>query len=193
MAASMLLNEMHIMTSVYRKYGDWDKVKKHIFENRLLQTRTEATAVRYFRELRFRIDGLNDTQMDLIINGSIEEQKQIIWWSICKKYQFIKEFAIEIIHSKFLLHDYNVSHIDYIRFFESKSDYDPSLLDLTDSTRKKQEQVIFRMLREASILDKEHRIVPASLSINVVEALKQDKPDSFLVFPITETQLRGYL
>ncbi len=192
-AASSLVNEMHIITSLYRKYNDWDVVRKEIFKNRLLQTRTEATGQRYFRELKFRIAGLSEAQMDLIVNGSIDEQKQITWWSICKKYTFVKEFAIEVIRNKFVLLDYNITHIDYTHFFDEKSALDESLNELTDSTRKKLEQVVFRMLREASILDKKHRIIPVSLGKRVIEVLNSDKPESILVFPIPESELRGYL
>ena len=191
--ASVLLNEMHIVASLYRELKDWDKVKKQVFENRLLQTRTEATAVRYFSELKARITGLSDKQIDIITNGSIEEQKQMIWWSICKAYTFIKEFAIEIIRGKFVLFDYAISHVDFIQFFDEKTVIDPSLAGLKDSTKKKQEQIIFRMLREASILDKNNNIIPSLLSERIIEALKPDKPESFLVFPVTETDLRRYI
>jgi len=190
-AASLMMNEMQITAELYLQYKDWSKVRELVFSKRLLKTRTEATAVRYLREARLRIDELSPEQTTLIASGSTQDQRRIIWWSICKRYEFIKDFAMHVILPKFSSMDYAITHVDYIQFFDERAEADTSLKKLTESTLKKQEQVLFRMMREAEIVDSDSRIIPISLSKTAINALMPDRPESFRVFTIPESVRRG--
>ena len=46
------------------------------------------------------------------MEGTIQEQKQILWFAICKRYAFIREFAIEVLHEKYLRLDYELTEFD---------------------------------------------------------------------------------
>ena len=65
--------------------------------------------------------------------------------------------------------DLNLSTFDYDAFFNRKADWHEELDQLTDSTRDKLKQVLFRMLREAELVSDEGAILPAILSQRLVD------------------------
>jgi hypothetical protein len=78
----------------------------------------------------------------------LHEQKQLLWLAVCKRYAYIREFSVEVLNEKYLRLDYELTEFDYDVFFSRKADWHIELDKLTDSTRKKLKQVLFRMLRE---------------------------------------------
>jgi hypothetical protein len=86
------------------------------------------------------------------VDGSRQEQNQILWLAVCKHYRIIYEFAIEVIREKFLRLDVILSYLDYDVFFNSKAEWRQGLDQLTGTTKKKLRQVLFRILHEAEII-----------------------------------------
>jgi hypothetical protein len=190
-AASISLNESVKIAEVYLQLRNWDQVKDQVRRGNLLQSRTQSSAVRLYRELAQRLQTLSDDQLELLVDGSIQEQKQLLWLAVCKLYVFIQEFAIEILHEKFLTINYELTELDYDAFFNRKADWHGELDQITDSTRNKIKQVVFRILREADIISEGRIIMPALLSQRVVEALQPDAPMSFKIFPVSVTDNVG--
>lgn len=182
--ASQYLGESVKIAQLYRELSDWDRTKEVALSENLLQSRTKSSAIRLYRELAQRLQVLTVDQLDLLIEGSLEEQKQMIWWAICKRYRLVREFAVEVIHEKFLVMDYQLTDLDYDAFFNRKADWHPELEEITDSTEAKLKQVVFRILRESGITDDADMILPTLLSSRMIEALKPDAPMSFRIFPV---------
>ncbi len=117
---------------------------------------------------------LTPDQLDLLAEGSLEEQKQLLWVAICKRYLFVREFAVEVIREKFLAMNYQITDLDYDAFFNRKADWHAELEQITDKTRDKLKQVVFRILREAGITTTEASILPAVLSSRMVSVIRDD-------------------
>lgn len=136
------------------------------------------------RELIQRLSQLNDRQIELLVEGNPAEQKYMLWFAACKTYGFIREFAVEVIHNKFLSRSMTVTDLDYDAFFNRKADWSDDLQQITTSTRKKIRQVVFLMTKEAGLLTDDYMILRAMLSSRLIEALKSDPTMGFEIFPV---------
>jgi len=183
-AASLSTSESVKIAEVYIKYKDWDETKRIIKENNLLQSRTNSRTTRILAELIPRLELLSDDQLDLLAEGNLSEQKYLLWFAVCKTYSLIREFAIEVLHEKFLSRNMKVTDLDYDAFFNRKADWNEGLENITALTRKKIRQVVFHMMREAELLTDDNTILRAMLSTRLTEALRPDAPMSFDIFPI---------
>ena len=183
-AAGLMINESVRIAEEYLKLGDWDLVNQSNKEKNLLQSRTTSRSQRVFHEIKIRLRILSDYQIQALVDGNIEEQKQILWFIVCKRYQFIREFAIEVIHEKFLSMKSGVDDVDFDGFFIRKADWHPELNEITPSTKTKLKTVLFRMMREAGILSQTNEIIPSLLSSRVVDLIKNDGSIGFDIFPM---------
>ncbi|MGD0611554.1 MAG: DUF1819 family protein [Anaerolineales bacterium] len=190
-AAGLSLPESVKIAEVYLNIKDWEKARKVIFEQNLLQSRTGSRTVRVFRELTQRLELLSEPQLELLVEGNLQEQKYLLWFAVCKTYKIIEEFAIEVLHDKFMSLNLQLTEFDYDAFFNRKADWNDDLETITSSTRIKLRTVVFRMLKEAGLTSGDNLIIQAMLSKRVVEVLKPNAPTSYQIFPLRLTDVEG--
>lgn len=177
---SVLLGEL------YNDLGDWKSVRSKVLEQNLLQARTNNTAVRVCREIISRLKLLTAYQLSVLNGGSSKDQGHILWAGVCKRYQFIHDFAVEVVHEKFLGMDLLLTHKDYDVFFNQKSEWHEEMERVRESTRNKLRQVLFKMLREADLLSKKNMILPVVLSPVVQSGILDDPDLTLAIFPVQE-------
>lgn len=190
-AAGLSISESVSIAELHLKYRDWNQTKQTVKDENLLQSRTNSRTVRVARELSQRLRLLSKDQLELFTEGNISEQKYLLWLAICKTYDFIREFAQEVLYDKFLSRNMEITELDYEAFFNRKADWNEGLEKITTSTRIKLRTVLFRMMREAGLISKDNRIIPAIFSKRLIEVLKPDAPMSFQVFPIEPSDVKG--
>lgn len=183
-AASLSVSESVNIVEVYLKCRNWNETKRIVKENNLLQSRTNSRTTRVLAELIPRLKLLSDDQLSLLVEGSLSEQKYLLWFAICKTYSLIKEFAVEVLHEKFLSRNMKIAELDYDAFFNRKADWNEGLENITTLTRKKIRQVVFHMMREAELLTDDNTILRALFSSRLINVLKTDAPMSFEIFPV---------
>lgn len=192
-SGALLRNESIVLTQLFLEMGNWESARvKAIAENRL-RVRTLNASQRLSREVLSRLKLLTQTQLDIVIDGSRQDQGHILWLAVCKRYRFIRDFAAEVVREKFLRLDYDLSHDDYDRFFRSKAEWHSEVERVSAETRGKQRQVVFKMLREAELVTNSWHIPPALLSPRVVEAIRTDSPGCFTVFPVSDADIREWV
>ena len=181
----LLVNECRQVIEVFARTKDWSATLLEVRSKNLLQTRTMATTDKRFREVRRRLESLNECQQDLLLRGSHDEQIAMVWLGICKSYRIIKEFAIEFVRDRFLTLQLTLNTTDFEKFLDSKSIWDASLEALTDSTRTKLKRVVTQMMKEAGIVAN-GLIQPCVLSRATVTALMSDREPLYQVFPVSD-------
>lgn len=183
-------NESVKVAMLYLDTFDWTKVRKMVVQENILQARTLASSQRVSREICTRLKLLTPQEMQVLIGDSIQDQAYILWLAVCRRYRFIYEFAVEVIREKFLSLQYELQHEDFDAFFNEKASWNEDLEHLSDSTRKKVRQVLFKIMREAGLLSPEHCIIPAILSSGVLKAVKSSSSQDLDVFPVDESGLK---
>jgi hypothetical protein len=190
-AASLSISESIKIAEVYLTCDNWDETAKIVKGQNLLQSRTSSRTTRVLRELTQRLKKLSDEQLLLLIEGNLEEQKHLLWFAICQTYSFIREFAIEVLHEKFMSLNLEVTDLDYEAFFNRKADWHEELEAITPTTKAKLRQVVFRMLREANLLIDKNIIIQTMLSPRLIDVLRPDAPISYQIFPISPSDIQG--
>ena len=190
-AGSLFIRESVEMANLYLVSGDWKAVKTQAHDNNLIQSRTASSSERICREICFRLEGLCDAELRALTEGTLQEQQQILWVAICRRHRFIYEFASEVIREKYLRIDIDLHPEDYDAFFNAKAEWHDELESLTESTRNKLRQVVFRMLRESDLLTKNNTINPAMLTSQVAQAIGSHSLDDLRIFPLSDCDIRA--
>ncbi len=189
-AGGLYLRESVEIASLYLDFFDWELVKRKAVESNLIQARTLSSSARICREICFRLGRLNIDELKILIEGTNQEHHQILWLAICRHYRFIYEFAREVVREKYLSLNLDLSREDYDAFFNSKAEWHEELEQLTEKTRLKLRQVVFRMLREADLLTKTNKINPVMLTRRVVQTVQKDSPTDLLIYPISDVEIK---
>ena len=179
------------ITELYFEIHDWEQVRKDVVVKNMLQARTMSTLKRVCREICSRLTTLNDSELTLLVQGTNQERSYILWVAICRRYHFIRDFAIEVIRERYLTFRQDLHVEDYEAFFNSKSEWHGELEVITTATRNKLRQVLFRMLRETELLSVGNIITPAMLTPRFISILSQSKNQDFLVFPLLDIEVKG--
>lgn len=180
------------IAELYDDMRDWNAVRDKVIAENRLQMRTLNASKRICREVTSRLKLLTPAQMEIVREGSRQEQHYVLWLALCKRYRFIYDFAVEVVREKYLRLDFDLSYDDYDAFFNAKAEWHPEVERVTDTTRKKQRQFVFKMMREAEVLSEHHHIIPAMLTPRLVEAVGQDDLAHLAVFPVSDIDVRQW-
>ena len=181
------------LSELYREIGEWNAVRNKVISENLLQARTLNTSKRVCREIISRLKNLSSSELDLLVNANPQEQGYLLWLAICRRYKFIKDFAIEVLRERYITLKTDLSYEDFDFFLHKKSEWHSELDAIQPSTRNKLRQVLFKMLREAGLLTANNTINAAMLSQRILEAIPHDKRQDILFFPAFESDLKGII
>jgi len=190
-AASLRLNEM-VKLAEYILSHEINDLKKIKDKNVIISNASSRTTVREFREIRKRIELLTRDQRIVLQKSDLVSQKQMAFVAVCKTYDFIKNFTIEVIRDKVLGFDYTINESDFVSFFNRKIDLHPELEDFSDSTLKKAKQVMFHIFEQAGIIDnpKSKNIQPQLIEPVVANAIANDDPNWLQVLLVPDKDIK---
>jgi len=190
-AASLRLNEMiKVAKAAYDNNStDLQVVKESGVVFSSVKTRTSD---REFREVRKRLEKLTPEQISILINADLISQKQIAFLAVCKRYEFIRDFTIEVIRDKVLVFDFKLNESDFNSFINSKILLHPELEAFSESTRKKAKQVMYRILEQAGIINNavEKAILPQILQQDVINAIVRDDPAWLKIYMMPDRDIK---
>lgn len=185
-SGSLLMREALIAGPIYLEEHSWAAVRQRLDEGNLLQTRTVSTGHRLAREVTQRMAVFNDHEVALLIDSTTSERGHLLWAAACRRYDFIGEFAEEVLRERFLLLTPTLGYDDFDSFLRGKALWHEEVAELKDSTLRKLRSNLFRMLIEAGLLSETGTILPATLSTRVGGALSARTPSDLRFFPTAE-------
>ena len=184
-SSSLRLNEMVLVAGHILN----DSVVDYVNE---LGAGKTATGKRIFREVSKRLAFLNSPQMKLLVNGSLDVQKQIAFYATCRSHLFIRDFVVEVLREKFLVYDYQVTEGDYFSFVRRKQELHPEMESLSETSLKKIRQVTFKILEQAGIINniREKEIQLQFLDKEVSSSLAAQSPQWLKIFLLNDSQIK---
>lgn len=191
-SGALLSHESITVAKIFSELADWGAVRDRVVAGNRLQMRTHNASQRICREVTSRLKKLTTTQLEIVLDGSQQEQCQVLWLAVCKRYCFIYDFAAETMREKFLRLDLHLTYEDYDIFFNGRAEWHPEVACVRSVTRGKQRQIVFKMMHEAGLLSGDRRIIPALLSARLADAIRCDDPAHFAVFPVTEQDVMSW-
>jgi len=183
-------SESLLLLELYIQIQNWDDVYSLALDKNTLQTRVVSTAKRVLKEIINRLKTLTEEELHLLENGSASEQKYLLWLGTCRRYVFLHDFAVEVIRERYLTLKYDLPVEEYESFFNSKEQWHEELEKITGGSRYKQRTVVFKMLREADIIDTNRLILPALLSDELISTIAKKDVNDLNIFPVSDIDLQ---
>lgn len=171
------------LAEIYEEIGDWDAAKKAAADRGLTGFQAKSSSTRTIRELATRIASLNDDERSLLVSGGNAEQCALLWLALCRTYQFIREFAIEVLGERLASFRTDLRYEHFDAHVASKAQWNEDLDELSETTLKKLRQILFRYMREAGVLIEGDRIAVYLLPGSVRALLEQKDPSELRFFP----------
>lgn len=190
---SLFHSESVKLAAVYLNLGDWNSVRDKAIAENLLQARTLATLKRSCREVISRLKTLNPGELEFLIEGSHQERSYLLWLAVCRRYQFIADFAVELLRERYITLKDDLTYENFDSFFNQKSEWHSELDRVTSTTRAKLRQVLFNILRNAELLTANNIIHAAMLSPRLLDLILKRNRGDLLYFPIFESDVKGMM
>lgn len=189
----LFLREAPLVASRYLALRDWAQTRERVRAENLLQVRTAAAATRISKELVARLEWLDTDELESLVEGSQRKRGHLLWSAVCRRYDFVRDFAIEVLREHYLIMRHQLTFSDYDAFYNAKALWHTELEALAPSTQNKLRQNLFRMLREADLLSEQGQIRPALLTPRTAQLLARHGRDSLLVFPAMDSEIQRWL
>lgn len=186
----LFYSESLLLFDLYIVAGTWDDVYVQALEANTLQTRVVSTAKRVLREIISRLRTLTKDELELLQQGSVSEQKYILWLGVCRRYAFIHDFASEVIRERYLTLKHDLPNEEFEVFYNAKEQWHEELEKIAESSRYKQRTVLFKILREAEIIDSNKLILPAMLTGELITTIAKHDVNDLAIFPISDIDLQ---
>jgi hypothetical protein len=183
-SGGLFLNESIAVAALHQHGENWSQTLARALEVGMTSLPKAASNRRALREIVNRLSTLRDEEIRFLTDeAERQDQQYLLWVAACRAYQFVREFAVEVICDRHLSLQLDLPLESFDIFFAAKADWDDGLASISDTTRNKLRQILFRMMREASVISDDHRIQSTYLS-NPLRALIETKtPADLAVFP----------
>ncbi len=190
-AASLRLNEMVKVAKAAIEMGISD-LKMLKDSGVVFGSVKSRTSDREFREIRNRLKTLTPDQINVLINGDLISQKQIAFLAVCKQYDFIRDFDIEVLRDKALVFDYTINESDFNSFIGRRMNDHPELEIFSESTLKKAKQVMFHIFEQSGIINNatDKMILPQIVQPDVVHAVVNENPAWLKIFLMSDIDIK---
>lgn len=132
--------------------GDWARTKAAVLERNALQARSASSGKRLESELRQRLQGLTNPQLQLLARGTSEERSAMAWLSVLKRIQIAADLTRDVLLQKLSSLDPVLRRSDVAAFYEERERDHPELAALAPSSQQKVRSALLQMLREAGLL-----------------------------------------
>ena len=183
-SGGLFLNESLTVAKLHRAGEPWASTLERALQEGATALPKAASNRRTLREIVNRLLTLTDDEIHFLTeDADRQEQQYLLWLATCRAYRFVREFAVEVVCDRFLSYHMDLPLESFDIFFEAKADWDDGLATISSSTRSKLRQILFRMMREASILSDENRIQAAYLSARLRLLVEVADPVGTAVFP----------
>lgn len=184
--------ESAMVAELYLRNLDWGSTRDQVRAENLLQVRTAAAALRISKEVVGRLEHLSTPELQCVVDGTIRERGYLLWTAACRRYEFIREFAAEVLREYFVTLRQVLSLKDFDAFFNGKAMWHEELDSTAPSTQSKLRQNLFRMMREADLISPENLIQPAMLTPRIAALLSTRGREAFLIFPLADADINRW-
>lgn len=178
---AMILENL-IVAEEYNKFKDWTQVREEVISNNLLQARTDSTLKTLYGEVSKRLKNLTDDEITLMVKSDADV-KHLVWLAICREYPFNYQFAVEVLSEYYDRSRFQLYSEDYDAFLNAKAEWHSNLDNITQQSRYKSQQTMFKMLVECGLITKEKEILPQQLSPTLRSLIVQKNGDDLRLFP----------
>jgi hypothetical protein len=183
---ALFFQESIKLAALYASMKKWDEVRNVVVAENSIQARTTNSLKRVTNEIISRLKTLSDSEIHFLAEAAYYEQGYILWIAVCRRYEFIADFAIDVLHDSFVSLKKSISYDEYNIFFNKKAEWHNEMDEIASSTKRKLRQTLFQMMQEANILEKNGNIIPVLPSAALQNILAETKGREVMFFPMSD-------
>jgi len=143
-----------------------------------------ASQRRTLREIINRLSELDLEELAFFVDEADRtEQQALLWLASCRAYRFMREFAVEVLQERFLSYQLDLPLESFDILLEAKAEWNEGLSNISRSTQLKLRQVMFRMMREASVISDDQQIQRGYLTTRLKSMIIARNPAELAYFP----------
>lgn len=144
-----------------------------ILNSDVLKTNSESSRKRLKNEIDRRLKKLNTSYVTFFNDTNETDQKIILFLSICKLYNIITEFCLEVVYKKWINFDNELSTYDFKYFLANKLS-EEQLNSISEGTHYKLSQIAIKIFKDLGMY-KDGIIQPIMPSDRLIDLLNQQK------------------
>ncbi len=190
-AGGLLYHESVKMASLYLEVKDWDKVYLTTINNNLLQAKAVSSLKRISSELISRLKPLSLLELNYFVNANYQEQLYFLWILICRRYSFIGDFAKEVIREHYLIMRTTVTYDDFSVFYLHKAEFHSELEEISEATKGKLRQVLFKIAKDVGILTKDNIVIPVQPTKELAKIILESSAEDLKFFPLYDSYIEN--
>lgn len=180
----LFLNESLEVARLHLEGEPWEQTILRALEEGTTHLPKSASNRRTLREISNRLLTFSDEERKYLIeDADRSDQQALLWLATCRAYRFIREFAVEVIRERYLSYRMDLPLETFDILFEAKAEWDEDLAALSRTTQLKLRQIMFRMMREASIITDNNRLQRAILSTRLKTMIEDQNRAELAFFP----------
>ena len=167
--------EARRLLAMYQDLKSWNEVIELAVTENLLQFKSSASTRRAVREIVTRLRNLSHSEIDFYLAADPSDQAVLAWLAVCRTYKFVADFIDQVVREAFSSYRFELGLSAFDIFFEDQKSDHPELGGITENTRKKLRQILYRMMREAGIMTKQGQITACRPSARLALLLDKEK------------------
>lgn len=180
----LFINESVELARLYQDNKNWKEALAVAVSDGLTSLPKAESNRRTLREILNRLSGLTEDELCFLIDSSDrQEQASVLWLATCRAYRLVREYAVEVIRERYLSYQLELPLESFDQLYEAKAEWDDELANLSKSTFLKVRQILFRMMREASIISDDNQILTSYISSALRNLIINSNPVDLAIFP----------
>ena len=149
---SLMVRESRIIADLLLQQATAEQWQQAIQLENVLQKRTAASAQRNATAIRKRLERLEPDFWKALRDGDDELATQVAFCGALERNLLLVEFMETVLRDAYTSQAEQLDSYVWLDFLEERSQRDPDIVDLKESSKKKMGQVVFRMLAEVGYL-----------------------------------------
>ncbi|MFH1935816.1 MAG: DUF1819 family protein [Pseudomonadota bacterium] len=174
-AGSLKVAESRIVAGLLLRKVNADGWEKAIIEDNVLQTRSEATAIRIGRLIRKRLELMNPDLWRLVRDGTGTVATHAVLAAAVKHSQLLGDFLDLVVREQYRLFNTALSNKLWDDFLDDCRGHDPDMPIWNESTRKRLRSSVFQILTQAGYIEntRSKRLQTVHIASQVLQYLER--------------------
>ena len=174
-AGSLKVAESRIVAGLLLRKVNADGWEKAIIEDNVLQTRSEATAIRIGRLIRKRLELMNPDLWRLVRDGTGTVATHAVLAAAVKHSPLLGDFLDLVVREQYRLFNTALSNKLWDEYLDDCRGRDPDMPIWNESTRKRLRSSVFQILAQAGYIEntRSKRLQTVHIASQVLQYLEK--------------------
>lgn len=160
----LLLHESVALVEAWVASRNWQAARAGVPDNLFVATGGASSASRLRNEAIRRLRTLDEAELIHLSSCPITDARALCWAAACREYRLLSDFASQVLIDRHHPYAEPIRGADFEMLMDGVDAMNVRATTVSKSTRVRLRSVLFRMLREAELIDTEGRVLTLPIS-----------------------------